>query len=59
MALERARMQREGATPEQLREYVITHPVTTTEGQWEVPDRFPTPEEHLEINSGIYEKKYA
>jgi hypothetical protein len=57
--IEYARMQRNGATPEQLREYVRANPITTTEGQWRVPDRFPTHEENLEINAQLLDKKYA
>ena len=34
--LDYARMQREGATQEQLRSYLREHPITTTEGQWKL-----------------------
>lgn len=53
MANESFRMERMGATAEQLEEFLRDYNITTTEGQWGVPDRFPTNEENLEINEEI------
>ncbi|MBS3089325.1 hypothetical protein J4461_00405 [Candidatus Pacearchaeota archaeon] len=59
IAIKYAKMRREGATSEQIRNYTLTHPITTTEGQWKAPCRFPTYEEHLEINAQILKRKHA
>jgi len=38
-------MQKTGAEPLQIGEYVDAHPITTREGQWKVPTRYSTPAE--------------
>lgn len=37
LQIETSRMRRQGATQQQISEYIKNHPITTTQGQWQLP----------------------
>lgn len=56
LALRCAQLERVGATPQKVRNYTDTYPISSREGQWKIPYTHLTPDDMLTINRAFLGK---